>query len=296
MAGVGQFIFWVRKGYMEGLDIDNQPEMARTQKIDPLELVRANMNRDERREEQREEVRAKVFTDDAKARADKAKADTARAKKARADTARAKKARADKAKADTARAKKARADTARADKAQQQAWKAKNEKIQAGRARQKAQKVKSKKVNFVKDHSFIIDTNVWMNGETDLKAKKIFEFIVRKKKKVILPSVIYDEIMKKKEQGKKDHKSETSRKARSAMRKVRELQHLGLVTMTKVNIQYDKKAYADPQIIKGFKENTSNMILLSDDIDVVIRSSHFIQSNSSNSKAMLVAEFADGYC
>ncbi len=160
----------------------------------------------------------------------------------------------------------------------------------------KAKYEKQKKHALLLGLPFLLDTNVWMNGETDFNTKKIFQFIIEENRKVILPSVIYDEIMKKKEQGKKNHKSETSRKARSAMRKVRELQYLGLITMTEVSIQYNKKAYADVHIIEGFKQNKSDSILLSDDMDVVIRSSHFIQSNASNGKAMLVAEFANDYC
>ncbi len=172
-------------------------------------------------------------------------------------------------------------------------------KLNAKKAKLNAKKAKyekQKKHALLLGLPFLLDTNVWMNGETDFNTKKIFQFILEENRKVILPSVIYDEIMKKKEQGKKNHKSETSRKARSAIKKVRELQYLGLITMTEVSIQYDKKAYADTYIIEGFKQNKSDSILLSDDVDVVIRSSHFIQSNSSKGKAMLVSEFADNYC
>lgn len=134
-------------------------------------------------------------------------------------------------------------------------------------------------------HSIIVDTNIWMDKDLEGFWYDFFNQCSQKKRKITVPSSVYDEVVRLKNSTDKA-KSYGARLALSRFLKFSNSNLIDLVDLKKVA---DKKAYADLDIINMFEhiqQETKEVSLITNDVDLIIRIRHtLVRENEKNRKA-----------
>ncbi len=156
------------------------------------------------------------------------------------------------------------------------AEKVKQEKIEE--AKQQQDSLRSHNTKLLNEYDEIIfDTNVFMKEKYD----KIFNFIMRYNKIIIITKDVYDELVNIKEKNK--YGTPKAMGARTGISRISKLGDLDLVKWEKLEVQA-QKSYADPMLIKLFENNNKNRLLVSDDNDVINRARAFKQHSDNPEK------------
>lgn len=128
----------------------------------------------------------------------------------------------------------------------------------------------------------VIDANIWMTKEYDDFFQDL-EWVMQKySTKTYLSSIQFDEIINLKNL---PYDNPKSRLARCALSRIEHFQKLGLVKIIPMTIQSNKKAYADPDIIRYLlksSEKYSIMTLITNDVELRIRTNEIISNRTKS--------------
>ena len=98
-------------------------------------------------------------------------------------------------------------------------------------------------------HSIIVDTNIWMDKDLEGFWYDFFNQCSQKKRKITVPSSVYDEVVRLKNSTDKSK----SYGARLALSRFLEFSNSNLIDLVDLKKVADKKAYADLDIINMFE-------------------------------------------
>lgn len=127
----------------------------------------------------------------------------------------------------------------------------------------------------------LLDSNIWMGKNYDDLFDGLEVFLQKSKQAIKLLKVQFDEIVNLKDL---PYKEEKSQAARLALSRIEKFQKLKIVDIDKVGIIAQKKAYADPEILKLLL-NPNNIFekfhLIADDRELRIRANALVPDDNS---------------
>jgi len=134
----------------------------------------------------------------------------------------------------------------------------------------------------------IIDSNIWMDFEYDNFFIVIREACCNYKCKINIHSIQFDEIVNIK----KNKKAEIQKRKKAwlAIKRIEELQKENILDINQISINPNRKAYADPLIIKLLSEQAQKGVkttLISNDRELCIRARQILKDKSTNAWAVL---------
>ena len=129
----------------------------------------------------------------------------------------------------------------------------------------------------ITNHYIFIDTNIWMDSEIDCFWHDLYLQCSAKKRQIIIPSAVYDEIIKLK----KDDNQDKAFKARLAFNRIMKFSNSDLLFIHDIKKVSNPYPYADSVIIDmceymQYKTNQEMFSLITNDNDLIIRTRHIL--------------------
>lgn len=159
-------------------------------------------------------------------------------------------------------------------------------------------------------HPIIIDTNIWMDSDLDCFWQDIYMQCFKQKQRIIVPSSVYDEIIRLKKDNPSVEQIHMARlgfmphegkgfKARLALKRIKMFSDADLLdtNIKKVSNPY---AYADVDIINLCERlqneaNTKKFSLITNDKDLIIRTRHILNEQKTVGEAETCRIVSVGY-
>lgn len=139
---------------------------------------------------------------------------------------------------------------------------------------------------FFQRNIILLDTNILM---ADVNYDRLFEFFILYNRPITILESVYDELINIKDNKKRsysyaDSQNDENRKRQAmiGLNRISKLQDYNLLILGNIGIQTTGRTYADPVIIRYLQSATNqSIILISNDLDLKIRSGHFKGSSDS---------------
>jgi hypothetical protein len=136
---------------------------------------------------------------------------------------------------------------------------------------------------YILKDTILLDSNIWMNPDYESFFITLREQLKNQDKKLVLYGPQFDEICNiKKRTG---YRTIQNRLSRLAINRIEEFQINNLLKIKPLTIDAEKRAYADPLIIKmvlGLLDNNEKVVFISDDKELRIRMRGFSEEKKNN--------------